>query len=103
MAPPPGQGQQNPWLQFGVLGMFFLAMYFLMIHPVRKRQKQTQKMLEALKAGDKVLTSGGLLGTIVALDGNKVHLRIADNVKVQVTKSSVVGFQDAESSSSPEA
>jgi preprotein translocase subunit YajC len=99
MAPPPGQAQPNPWLQFGVLGLFFLAMYFLMIHPVRKRQKQTQTMLESLKAGDKVVTSGGLLGTIAAIEGGKIQLRIADNVKVQVTKSSVVGLQDPDAAS----
>lgn len=86
-------------MQLVPLAFFFVVIYLLLIRPARTRQKQAQKMLEALKAGDKVITSGGLLGTIVAVDRNVVQLRVADKVRVDVTKSSVVGLQDNEASS----
>ncbi len=99
---PPGQGQANPWLQLVPLVVIFVIFYFLLIRPARTRQKLVQKMLDALKSGDKVITSGGLLGTVVAIDKGIVQLRIADKVKVDVTRSSIVGLQDQETSSRTE-
>ena len=95
MAPPPGQGQANAWMQFLPLVLIFGIFYFLLIRPARKRQKQVQQMLDDLKSGDRVVTSGGLLGTVVEVDRSTVQVRIADNVKVKITKSAVVGLQDA--------
>jgi len=103
MAPPSGQGQPSPWLQIVPLLFFFVVIYFLLIRPARTRQKQVQKMIEALKPGDRVVTSGGLIGTIVAVDRDIVQLRIADKIKVDVTKSSVVALQGEPSSSGQEA
>jgi preprotein translocase subunit YajC len=103
MAPPPGQGQANPWLQLVPLVVIFVIFYFLLIRPARTRQKLVQKMLDALKSGDKVITSGGLLGTVVGIDKGIVQLRIADKVRVDVTRSSIVGLQDQETSSRTEA
>jgi preprotein translocase subunit YajC len=103
MAPPPGQGQGNPWLQVVPLVVIFAIFYFLLIRPARTRQKLVQKMLDALKTGDKVITSGGLLGTVVGIDKGIVQLRIADKVRVDVTRSSIVGLQDQETSSRTEA
>jgi len=102
MTPPPGQGQANAWLQFVPLLVIFAIFYFLLIRPQRTRQKQVQMMLDGLKSGDKVVTSGGLLGTVVGIDRSVVQLRIADKVRVDVTKSSIVGLQDQEISSRPE-
>lgn len=73
-----------------LIGIF----YVLLIMPAQRRQKRTQSMLSALKTGDKVVTSGGLYGTIVALDGDAVQLRIADQVKVKVARSAVSGLQE---------
>jgi preprotein translocase subunit YajC len=95
MTPPPGQGAPNAWMQLVPLVLIFAIFYFLLIRPARRRQKEVQSMLQALKAGDRVVTSGGLLGTVVAVDHDIVQLRIADKVKVDVTKSSVVGLQGA--------
>jgi len=102
MTPPPGQGQANAWLQFVPLLVIFAIFYFLLIRPQRTRQKQVQTMLDGLKSGDKIVTSGGLLGTVVGIDRSVVQLRIADKVRVDVTKSSIVGLQDQEISSRPE-
>lgn len=103
MAPPQGSGQGNLWLQtLGPLVFFFLVFYFLLIRPARARQKQTQEMLEALRPGDKVTTTGGLLGTVVAVDRDIVQLRIADKVKVDITRSAIIQRQEG-SGASPEA
>ena len=99
MAPPSGAGQPNPWLQLVPLVFFFVVIYFLLIRPARNRQKQVQKMLEALKPGDRVVTSGGIIGTIAAVDRDIVQLRIADKLKVDVTRASIVGLHDEPSSS----
>ena len=102
MAPPPGQGPSNPWLQLVPLVVIFGIFYFLLLRPARTRQKLVQKMLDALKNGDKVITSGGLLGTVVGIDKGIVQLRIADKVKVDVTRSSIVGMQDQETATRAE-
>lgn len=102
MAPPPGQSQPG-WVQLVPLVFIFVIFYFLLIRPARKRQKDVQKMLDTLKAGDRVVTSGGLLGTVVAVDRNIVQLRVADKVRVDVTKSSVVGLQEPGSAGPPPA
>ena len=103
MAPPTGQGQASPWLQFIPLVAIFGIFYFLILRPTRTRQKLVQKMLDALKNGDKVVTSGGLLGTVVGIDKGIVQLRIADKVKIDVTRSSIVGLQDQETATRTEA
>jgi preprotein translocase subunit YajC len=65
--------------------------YFFLVMPQQRRQKKWQAMLDQLKTGDKVTTSGGLRGTIVALKDDSVHLRVPpDNLRVEVTKASVM-------------
>lgn len=70
--------------------------YFLLILPAQRRQKKTREMLDAIKTGDKVITSSGIYGTIVSLDSNTVFLRVADQVKIKVLKSAIVGLQSPE-------
>lgn len=72
-----------------IMGIF----YVLLILPAQRRQKKTQQMVNALKNGDKVITSGGIYGTIVGLEGDSIQLRIADQVKVKVLRSAVSGLQ----------
>ena len=67
--------------------------YVLLILPAQRRQKKTQSMLGALKKGDKVITNGGMYGTIVAFDNEAVLLQVADTVRVKVMKSAVAGLQ----------
>jgi preprotein translocase subunit YajC len=68
----------------------FLIIYFLMIRPQQQRQKQLDKMLKALKKGDRVLTTGGIFGTVIGLDDQKAVLKIADDTKVEFSRSSIV-------------
>lgn len=63
--------------------------YFVVIAPASKQRRQTAQMLSSLKKGDRVLTSGGIYGTIQSVEPDSVQLRIAENVKVKVTRSSV--------------
>jgi preprotein translocase subunit YajC len=67
----------------------FAAMYFLMIAPQRKRQKQHQKMLSELKTGDKVLTIGGMIGTISNVKEKTFIVKLGDNNKVEFIKSAI--------------
>jgi preprotein translocase subunit YajC len=81
---------------FGLLGPMVLIMvifYFLMIMPTQRRQKKVAEMLKNLKTGDKVITNGGIHGTIVGLEDESVQLRIAEQVKVKISRSAIAGFQ----------
>ena len=71
-------------------GHFF---YVLLILPAQRRQKKTQEMINALKNGDKVITNGGLYGTIVGIEGDAIQLRIADQVKRKDPAFPVSGLQ----------
>ena len=73
-----------------MFGAIILIMYFLMIRPQQKRQKEHQKMLESIKKGDHVVTSSGIHGTVVDIDGPTMLLQIGENVKVKFEKSAVV-------------
>ena len=83
----------NGLIAFLPLAIIMVIFYVLLILPAQRRQKKTQAMLSELKTGDKVVTTGGLYGTIAALDGDTVQLRIADQVKVKVARSAVAGIQ----------
>lgn len=76
--------------------VIFAIFYFLLIAPMRKRQKALQKLIDGLKRGDKVVTTGGLHGEVAAVDEKVVILKVADNLKVKVSKSAVSGFQGEE-------
>jgi preprotein translocase subunit YajC len=85
------------WLGFAPLVFIFAIFYFLLIMPQQRRQKKWQAMLSALKTGDKVVTSGGLRGTIVALRDDYVHLRVPpDNLRIEVSRASVVSVGSGE-------
>jgi preprotein translocase subunit YajC len=77
-------------VQFAPILLIFAIMYLLMIRPQQQRQKQMDTMLKALKKGDRVVTSGGMLGTVVGVEDAKVVLRISDDVKAEFTKAAIV-------------
>ncbi len=80
-------------ISFMPLVLIMVIFYVLLILPAQRRQKKTQAMLSALKTGDKVVTTGGLYGTILGLDGEAVQLRVADQVKVKVARSAIASVQ----------
>jgi preprotein translocase subunit YajC len=85
------------FLTIAPLIFIFAIFYFLLIMPQQRRQKKWQQMLSNLKTGDKVVTSGGLRGTIVALKDESIHLRVPpDNLRLEVTRSSIVSMAGEE-------
>ena len=68
-----------------------VLMWFLLIRPQRRRQTESQRLLDSLAVGQEVVTAGGLYGTITALDGDEVRLQIADDVEVRVAKRAIAG------------
>ena len=73
--------------QFIPLILIFVIFYFFLIRPQQKKVKEHKAMIEALKRGDKVITSGGIVGTIDrVIDNDKVDVEIAENVKVEIVK-----------------
>ncbi len=79
------------------LVFIFVIFYFLLILPQQRRQKKWQQMLSELKTGDKVVTSGGLRGTVIALRDDAVHLRVPpDNLRMEVARSSIVSVTSGE-------
>jgi len=67
--------------------------YFLMILPQQRRQKKVAEMLRNLKNGDKVVTNGGIYGTIVGLEDDAVQLRVAEQVKIKVSRAAIAAIQ----------
>lgn len=75
-----------------ILGIFYLIVFL----PARRRQKKLQEMIGNLKAGDKVVTSGGIYGTIVGFKDDRIQLRIAENVKIELSRNAVTALQGSE-------
>src|SRR3984957_14103507 len=73
--------------------LIMVIFYFLMILPAQRRQKKVTEMLKELKNGDKVITNGGIYGTIVGLEDEAVQLRVAEQVKMKVARSAIAGLQ----------
>lgn len=98
---PGGQPQPSAFWQFMPMILLFAAMYFLMIAPQRKKQKQHEQMLKSLESGDEIMTNGGIFGVITNVKEDRFVVRIADNTKIEIAK----GFVQAVLSkkSAPEA
>ena len=93
---PQGTGQSNAITylgQFAPLILIFIVFYLLLIRPQQKKQKAVQEMISNLKKGDKVITNGGMYGTVVDLKEKVVTLNIGDNVKVKFLRSAISGMQ----------
>jgi preprotein translocase subunit YajC len=79
-------------IQFAPIVAIGLVFYFLVIAPANKQRKKTQEMISSLKKGDRVITTGGIYGTVQGVEPDAVYLKIADNVKVKVARSAVSGI-----------
>lgn len=84
--PAPGQGQPSAWVQILPMVLLFGAMYFFLIAPQRKKQKEHERMLKELQTGDEIVTSGGIFGVITNVKDDRFVVRIADNTKVEIGK-----------------
>jgi preprotein translocase subunit YajC len=97
MAPPQGGGQ--PGGAAGILGsivplvLIFVIFYFLLIRPQQKRAKEHKNMIDNLKKGDKIITSGGVYGVIESVGSNTVTVKIGENTRVKLGKSYVAALR----------
>ena len=92
MAPAnPEQGGGNPILSFLPFILIIVIMYFLMIRPQQKKQKEKQSMMDAIKKGDNVVTTGGIHGKVAGFtdDSKVIIVKVDDNVKLNVDRSAI--------------
>ena len=92
----PQQGAPNPWLQLIPFALILGIFYFVMVLPMRKRQQKVTAFLAALKVGDRVITTGGIYGSITRLSDQSVQLQVANNVRIEVSRAAIVGYQGQE-------
>ncbi len=81
----------NSIVAFLPLVLIFVVFYFLLIMPARRQQKKKEAMIASLKKGDRVVTGGGIHGTVAGVEDQTVLLKIAENVKIRVSKSAISG------------
>jgi len=92
----PAQGAPSAWVQFLPFVLVLAIFYFVILMPMRRRQQKVQAFLAALKTGDKVVTTGGIHGTITRVSDGSLQLQIADRVRVEIARSAIVGYQGEE-------
>ena len=91
MAAPPGA--PNPLIQLVPFALVAVIIYFVILRPMKRQQKKVQEFLAELKVGDRVVTSGGLYGTIKRVEDKTLQVQIADKVRVEMARTAVVGYQ----------
>ena len=89
-APAAAEGAGSSLLSMLPLVLMFVVLYFIMIRPQMKRQKEHKAMISALAKGDEVVTAGGVLGKVTKLGESFVHIEVANGVEMQVQRSAVV-------------
>ena len=88
--------QPNTIVTFLPFVVILVIFYFLLIRPGTTRQKKLQQMIDNLKVGDKIITSSGIFGTVMSLKNDRIQVRIAENVKVEMSKNAVTALQTPE-------
>jgi len=96
MAPPQGgSGPGSIIIQLVPMILIFAIFFFLLIRPQQRDRRRKEEMLANLKKGDRIVTAGGLIGTVVGLNEQTVTIRIADTVRVECLRSAVTGLHGA--------
>ena len=95
MGAAPGSGV-NPYVQLIPIALVFAIFYFIILLPTKRKQKKLEEFLGGLKVGDRVVTTGGIYGSIAKLSDQSVQLQIANNVRIEVAKASIGGYQGQE-------
>ena len=87
---------QSAWTQLLPLAMILAIFYFLIMLPMKRRQKKIQEFQEALKVGDKVVTTSGIYGEITRLKDRTVQVQVANNVRLEIARAAIAGYQGQE-------
>jgi len=88
--------QVSPLVQLVPFALVLAIFYFIILLPMRRRQKKVREFLDSLKVGDRVVTTGGIYGSITKLNDKSVQLQIADKVRIEVARSAIGGHQGQE-------
>lgn len=89
----PADQNVSPWVQFLPFILVLAIFYFVILLPMKRRQKKVQQFLEALKVGDRIVTNSGIYGTITRITDRTVKVQIADKVTIELSKAAIAGFQ----------
>jgi preprotein translocase subunit YajC len=92
----PSQGAPSAWVQLMPFALVLAIFYFIILLPMKRRQQKVADFLAALKEGDKVVTSGGIYGTVTKVGDEMVQLQIAERVRVDISRNAVIGYQGQE-------
>lgn len=87
------QGAAPAWVQFIPFALVLGIFYFVILLPMKRKQQKVDAFLSALKVGDRVVTSGGIYGSITELSDQAVQLQIADKVRIRLSRNAIVGYQ----------
>ena len=93
LAGPQHPGEPNPMSSFLLMGVIFAIFYFVLIMPMRSKQKKLEQQVRAMKAGDKVILNPGIFGVIVSVEDDAFQVRIDDKTRIKVLKSAIAGLQ----------
>ena len=92
----PGPGAPSAWVQLLPFVLVVGIFYFVILLPMKRRQQKVQAFLSALKVGDRIVTTGGLYGTITRIAESSIQVQVADKVRVEMSRNAVVGYQGQE-------
>ena len=93
LAGPARPGEPNPFASLVMMGLIFGIFYFVLILPMRRKQKKLEELVKGLKHGDRVVLSSGIFGTITGSEDDAFLVRIDDKTRIKVLKSAVAGLQ----------
>jgi preprotein translocase subunit YajC len=92
----PSPGGPSAWVQLLPFVLVVGIFYFVILLPMKRKQQKVQAFLAELKVGDRIVTSGGLYGTITRLSDSTIQVQVADKVRVEMSRNAVVGYQGQE-------
>jgi preprotein translocase subunit YajC len=93
LAGAPREGEPNPFASLIMMGLIFAIFYFVLILPMRRKQRKLDELIKELKSGDRVVLNSGIFGTIVGVEDDSFQLRVDDKTRLKVLKTAVAGLQ----------
>jgi preprotein translocase subunit YajC len=91
-----GSPGQPAWIQVVPFALVLVIVYFLILLPMQKQRKKVEAFQEGLKVGDKIITTGGIYGSITRVNDNSVQVQVADKVRIEIARAAVGGYQGQE-------
>jgi len=89
----PPEGAPSLWVQFLPFALILGIFYFIILLPMKRRQKKVAEFQSSLKVGDRVVTTSGIYGSIAKVNDRSVSLQVADKVRIEIARSAVAGYQ----------